>query len=558
MLAYRRMRRWSVGRRRRLTRGAATTLAGAALLLALGSAPAQVEMISVVSGEVAILENGKCSLAEAVYNANDTRFGGQPYADCSPGNPNGADTITLPAGSVFELTEAYRNPYYNFSSGVPTIASTVTIEGHGATIRRADTAPPLRLMSVADRAGLTVRDVTFENGAEFGGAIYSYGDLIIRDSDFVENLESAVWAKGGSLTISGGLFESNSGRAGAVVAIGVPVEISGSQFLRNTALEWDGGGLTISGSGPAIVTNSVFNQNRAAGRGGGVSLGAGDGVTIRDSVITGNVSDKHGGGINAERTSLTLESSVVSHNTAQPPYDMGGGVFQNGGELIIRDSSIHNNFGTGVVFQNGDSATIENTTISGNSGNWQPGGLALFNVDAVVKGVTITANTGRGRSGGLVFSSDSGTYWTTLTLSHNLISGNELPEVFVYPHVQGDAVVVRDDYNLFGSDGDAGLVGFTPGPSDIVPDLKVTTAQILTGLGDNGGPTPTHALMSGSPAIDRAPTADCAGQTDQRGFLRNADGDDVPSDNECDIGAFEYRAVPPPRFEAFVPVIAGP
>jgi len=67
----------------------------------------------------------------------------------------------------------------------------------------------------------------------------------------------------------------------------------------------------------------------------------------------------------------------------------------------------------------------------------------------------------------------------------------------------------------------------------------------LDTLADNGGPTRTHALLSGSPAIDRVASAGCQPpDTDQRGFLRPADGD---SDGTaaCDAGSFEKDARPP-------------
>jgi hypothetical protein len=58
-------------------------------------------------------------------------------------------------------------------------------------------------------------------------------------------------------------------------------------------------------------------------------------------------------------------------------------------------------------------------------------------------------------------------------------------------------------------------------------------SSIFVGLDDNGGPTKTHALVAGSPAIDASPAdADCA-PADQRGVLR-------PQGPSCDIGSFEY------------------
>jgi len=93
--------------------------------------------------------------------------------------------------------------------------------------------------------------------------------------------------------------------------------------------------------------------------------------------------------------------------------------------------------------------------------------------------------------------------------------------------------VTANDFNLFGNNGDGGITGFTPGASDIVPVPGVASKNILAKLANNGGPTMTHALVTGSPAIDAVPGADpkCTG-TDQRGMPR-------PQGAGCDIGAFE-------------------
>ena len=65
------------------------------------------------------------------------------------------------------------------------------------------------------------------------------------------------------------------------------------------------------------------------------------------------------------------------------------------------------------------------------------------------------------------------------------------------------------------------------------------------GLHDNGGPTLTIALQPTSPAIDAVRHNACPPPaTDQRGFLRPAHGDHVPG-ARCDIGAFQFDALPP-------------
>ena len=86
-----------------------------------------------------------------------------------------------------------------------------------------------------------------------------------------------------------------------------------------------------------------------------------------------------------------------------------------------------------------------------------------------------------------------------------------------------------------------GVTGFTPGPTDIVP--SVSLAQILGPLANNGGPTQTHALVVGSPAIDAGNPNGCldnAGMllpTDQRGFARHVDANNDGT-VRCDIRAY--------------------
>jgi hypothetical protein len=93
------------------------------------------------------------------------------------------------------------------------------------------------------------------------------------------------------------------------------------------------------------------------------------------------------------------------------------------------------------------------------------------------------------------------------------------------------------DYNLIG-DG-TGMTGLTNGVNEnLVGSAAAPIDPVLGPLQDNGGPTPTHALLPGSPAIDAGDNTG-APMWDQRGpgFPRIIHG-------VIDIGAFEYR---PPR-----------
>jgi hypothetical protein len=132
-----------------------------------------------------------------------------------------------------------------------------------------------------------------------------------------------------------------------------------------------------------------------------------------------------------------------------------------------------------------------------------------------------------------------------LTLRGTIVSGNTAdiagPEIVA---AAAATVVNRNAFNVFGRTGKSGLVGFTPGATDVVPSVGLNA--ILSPLADNGGPTQTHALPPGSPALDLAPNAQCTAApvngVDQRGEPRNQNGAGGASANECDAGSFELQA----------------
>jgi uncharacterized repeat protein (TIGR02543 family) len=71
---------------------------------------------------------------------------------------------------------------------------------------------------------------------------------------------------------------------------------------------------------------------------------------------------------------------------------------------------------------------------------------------------------------------------------------------------------------------------------------NIDVDPLLGSLADNGGFTQTHALGSGSPAIDTGSTAFCP-DMDQRGYARSVDGNGDETLG-CDMGAYEYASSP--------------
>jgi parallel beta-helix repeat protein len=208
----------------------------------------------------------------------------------------------------------------------------------------------------------------------------------------------------------------------------------------------------------------------------------------------------------------------------------------NSGTLIISQSTLTGNkaiSGGGVATRG--TVTLSESTLTGNSVTNYGGGVFNYNSgEMTLSQCTLTGNWA-GQKGGGIYNNDA-----TLTLHHSLFSGNTAtatPAGRELHHVVG--TVNRNDFNLFGLSNNAGLSGITKGATDIVPASGVGTAAIFNStLAFNGGPTQTLDLVSGSPALNRIPAANCTSSTDQRNFLRPSSGS-----TSCDVGAVEFGAI---------------
>jgi hypothetical protein len=155
--------------RRSLQRQWKRSLAGLALLNALGQAPALAATINV---------GGTCTLIRAINAANNNTTAS---GHCRKGSD--ADTIVLAKGSTQRLT-AVNNTNYG-PTGLPTVRSDITIAGNGSTRRRPSTAPNFRIIAVASTGNLTLQRTTVSGGGgvatgpnspdSSGGGIFSYG-----------------------------------------------------------------------------------------------------------------------------------------------------------------------------------------------------------------------------------------------------------------------------------------------------------------------------------------------------------------------------------------------
>jgi hypothetical protein len=519
--------------RRRLQRTLRTSLARMALLVALGHVPlAQAANIRVTAANPGISADGECSLIEAIINANDDA---QTHADCAAGS--GVDTIIL-SGNTYTLTAPFAA-----LNGLPPVTSPITIEGNSAIIERNSAAADFRIMEVSNGGDLTLNDTTVTGGfvseGAAGGILVSplYGgdtSVTLNNSTVSGNTGSGIRAQGSppypaygfdaNITLNNSTVSRNTGDG--IFFGDFEVDSESDLVLNNSTVSGNtDNGIVVNDRGAtATVNNSTASDNVT-----GIYAPGCESLVVNNSTVSGNT----GAGVNTY-CGVTVNSSNVVGN--------GSGVYSRF-FIEVNSSTISGNSGQGVgcsAYYGGCDLTMTNSTVSGNTtSDNQWGGGVYINGDAFISNSTITGNTADGNGGGI------GVWDGDVLLKNSVVSGNRVVAggVGAEIHVRecGDGCVSNN--NVLGHDGltnaEAFSGGFVPDPNDITATSDGTNPTALdsildTTLQDNGGPTETHALVPGSPAIDAA-SPDCPPpDTDQRGVSR-------PQGSACDIGAFELQ-----------------
>jgi CSLREA domain-containing protein len=334
------------------------------------------------------------------------------------------------------------------------------------------------------------------------------------------------------------------------------------------------GNLTILGTGSNLLTVSGNNASRVfrIDTGNTVTL---DGLTIANGQVSGSFPTGFGGGIFNDQATLTVSNSTVRNNSGT---GNGGGIFNNSGTLTVSYSTVRNNnsSGGGGIANRDTSAgaptlTVNNSTISGNSSSGIGGGIfsgsnhvsspatlnitnstisgnsavsagGIGNLDSLhgtptlnVSNSTVSGNIASNNCGGIRNAEAGGT--ATATLNSTIVSDNSAPSI---PDIGNDnGSTLSGSYNLVET---TSGYSFSSGSNNIFG-----IDPMLGPLADNGGPTQTHALLCGSPAIDKGINSNSL-ITDQRGagFARTFDDLSIinaTGGDGTDIGAFELQLV---------------
>jgi len=335
------------------------------------------------------------------------------------------------------------------------------------------------------------------------------GDLDVMDDVTISGSDPA------SVVIDGGGLD----RVFEIHRVGAPYYLGTEAIIENVTVKNgsadNGGAIYVNNSSILRLNNSVVEESSATVDGGGIYvIGT---AFIENSIIRGNTATRLGGGVFSYYIGrVTLTDSTVDGNAA----DNGGGIGCRGE-------------GTGSLIWNDSKLTITGTTISGNTASSSGGGIYFFgsstslsNSELLVTNSTISGNTAYYGGGAYLRFKFKTNSFTNVTIAFNeavsyggvCCIGNFYNSIIANQISGGDcASSVSDAGGNLDSDGSCGF-SFTADP-------------LLGPLQDNGGPTWTHALLPGSPAIDAGDNNYCPA-TDQRGVDR--------SDGACDIGAYEY------------------
>lgn len=477
----------------------------------------------------------------------------------------GAELLTIDASNA--RAQDNKTRHFLFDDGVEDTAFVASISGLSLT---------WGYIAIQNHESLTISEVhTSNSGGAWreGGAVTNFGYTYVFDCMFSPGFLTAVYNKGVLQLVSsqikgGGIdgvyFEFGVHNEGIAGIIDCEIDSLRGHGIYNAA----GASVLLSRS---LVTNCIAAdsaRSRGLPGGSGAFNDTGASLVVQDSRFEGNTfrsgnwRDQGGGAIyNSDDSTLVVERSSFLENSAY-----AGGAIYNGGStsVTLKSSTFSRNSAEwrgGVIFTTEVRTTdtrgksyldIDASTFSFNEAGYQGGVLFDTGITRITNS-TFTANVARINGGALISN-----YFSDVTIANSTFSANRLleaPDSPVVGAVANDGplamygTIIANSIHGSEVDGslgrDMGGVGAVTGRRNLVEDgtdgLPDTIAgdPLLGPLAYNGGPTLTHALLPGSPAIDAGGEYWGASGTvgrDQRGSLFGRG-----RGREVDIGAYEAQ-----------------
>ena len=496
-------------------------------------------------------DGGTANITNTAINNNNGNYN-------SGGISNYQGTVNLTSSTIKNNTATYYGGGINNSSGSIFNLKSSTVSNNNAT--NGDGIYNEGQLTISNNSTISLNQ---------GDGMENTGNINIANSLISNNTTQGLYSRSGNITITNSNIKDN-GQEG--------IYNLGSLALGTSAINVNNS--IISGNGQegivnysiANVKNSTINGNKDGGFANYAT------ATITNSVIRDNTTSGYGGGVYNNDGSITILDTLINNNSAS---EQGGGFYNRSSILNtinVLNSTISNNsaaFGGGIInwgyieeytnaknekefYDIRSKITLNNSTISSNTSLSSGGGIYNNPLgDIYLNNSTITNNTGDsnndgiGDGGGIYNEANGGIsgYADGKVETKNTIivgnfdslnnggTGNINPDISAQ-----DAPITGNNYNLIGNlAGASGTIG--KGTDIVNRNAKLGLLQ------NNGGPTPTHALLSGSPAINAGNNSLIFPDT----FDRDGDGNKTetfPFDqrgkarifgSKVDIGAVEFN-----------------
>ncbi len=462
------------------------------------------------------------------------------------GNGGATQTHALSAGS----------PAIDAGDNAVATNAGLTTDQRGAPFARRIGVVDIGAYEVQAAIGVIVVDTTVdENDGHYGP-----GDLSLREAIALATANPAFR----TITFSDGTNGTINFSDGTARTITLSSELAIDSSVTITGPGADK--LTVSGNNVSRVFNIGSGNYNVTFTGLTIANGRRLGATVAGPSV--GPTEAGGGIASASNGILTITACVISGNSVTGGAavgetggdGLGGGIYCSAGTLLLSRSTIAANtangvasspdgsgYGGGIYLGGTAAAALVNCTLSRNQAltpDGSLGGAGLYHAGSgpvTLTHCTVSANhmqSGLFPGGGVVRAGAG-----TVTVANSIIAGNTSNS----SSSDLGGAFTSAGHNLIGSqDTIAGLTtatGFTHGANgDQVGTVGSPINPLLGALANNGGPTPTMALLGSSPAIDAGSnaTAIAAGlAVDQRGYVRFVGG-------AVDIGAFESGAAAVP------------
>ncbi len=385
--------------------------------------------------------------------------------------------------------------------------------------------------------------------------VITISEQLILTSDIVID-GSNLNAAGGSVSLQG----DGTGRLIAIDGNSGPVTVGLTHLTLNggnadgtdpNPFNLEGGGI-FAESANVWISNSVLSGNSAVD--GGAIMSRGGSFSVDNTTFVSNLATRGAGFLSFGATTSFTDSTFDSNTAA----GTGGGIFTRGGTVNVVSSTLTGNSaldGGAIANELSGNTFVSNSTLSGNFAQRNGAGAVSLSGFTVLTNSTVTGNVADadddndGSGGGIWTAASAGT-----RLYNTIIAGNLTQDPATTGTLPGDLdgspVVLTSSNNLIGDAATAGgLVHGTGG--NIVGNSGTGTLPIGSildpVLASNGGSaTLTHALVTGSPAID-------AGDSN-RAALPGVNGvPDISADGDSPL-TFDQRGTPHTRVTGLVDI----